>query len=206
MASSSYYLAESLNQDPALLDEYGDFFGDDFLDTVGGMREIEQTKQAQEQGFIPKNLYASVRSSPATPQGVVRKGQEIINTINLFESDARKEQTALLEQAQDTNARANELYANLSKSLEELSARMQRQFEEQSEKARIETEASKTSLEELKAARRRALSGEGLLRETAPARALGIGEIMTSGRAARGGSQRAATSQFLRNPSYRGLK
>ena len=46
-------------------------------------------------------------------------------------------------------------------------------------------EEERKALEE---ANRRAITGEGMIRQTAPSRALGIGEIMTSGRAARGGS------------------
>ena len=200
MASYSYYLAEAFNEDPDFMDEYGDFIDDDMLDNLGGLEEIEQIKQAQEQGFVPKDIGTSVRGAPATSQNIVRRGQEIINTINKFKSDARKQQQDLLDQAENTTKRADELFANLSTSLEELSSRLQSQFEEQSENARLQTEASKKALEELQAARRRALTGEGMIKQTAPARALGIGELMTRGRAARGGSQRAAASEFLRNP------
>ena len=164
------------------------------------MPQVAEIKQAQEQGFVAKDVRAAVSTAPKTSQDVARKGQEIVNTINMFESDARKEQGALLDQAENTTARANELFANLSTSLEALSARLQSQFEEQSENARMQTEASQNALEELNAARRRALTGEGMIKEAAPARALGIGEIMTRGRAVRGGSQRAAASEFLRNP------
>ena len=200
MSSYSYYLAESFNEDPALLDEYGEFLDDYDLDNLGGLPQISEIKQAQEQGFVAKNVGATVSGAATTPADVVRKGQEVVNTINMFESDARKQQTALLEQAENTTARANELFANLSTSLEELSTRLQNQFEEQSANAKRETEASQNALEELNAARRRALTGEGMIKQAAPDRAVGIGELMTRGRASRGGSQRAATSEFLRNP------
>lgn len=200
MASYSYYFAESLSEDPDLLDEYGEFLDDYSLDNLGGLDQIAQQRQAQEQGFVARDVKAAVNRAPATSQDMVRKGQEIVNTINRFSGDAKREQGDLLEQAENTTNRANELYASLATSLEELSARLQSQFEEQSENARLDTEASKNALEELQAARRRALTGEGMIKQAAPARALGIGEIMTQGRATRGGSQRAATSEFLRNP------
>lgn len=200
MASYSYYFAESLNEDPDLLDEYGEFFDDYSLDNLGGLDQIAQQEQAQEQGFVARDVKAAVNRAPATSQDMVRKGQEIVNTINRFSGEATTEQGNLLQQAENTTTRANELYASLATSLEELSARLQSQFEEQSENARLETEASQNALEELQAARRRALTGEGMIKQAAPARALGIGEIMTQGRATRGGSQRAATSEFLRNP------
>ena len=201
MASYSYYIAESFSEDPSLVDEYGNFMDDDFLDTVGGLQEIEQGRQAQEQGFVTPDFRSVITTgADLSREGYIRKTQDILGTINRFSGDARREQQELLTAAQTTTERARSLYDNLAKSLEELGARLQQQFEEQSERVRREEERSRLATQELEEARRRALTGEGMIRQTAPARALGIGEIMTSGKVARGGSQRTAASEFLRNP------
>mgnify|MGYP003964367949 FL=1 len=190
-------------------DEYYllEVFGEDssFLDTVGGLDEIETAKQVAKQYPQRTSLDSLIRRG-SSQDTVISEGKKVLSLIDTFSSEQKKELEKVLTGAKETTDVAGNRLNEVLSSFEGVVNTFNQQLEEQRIRSKEQEELAEKEQRELEAANRRALSGEGLLRETAPARALGIGEIMTSGRAARGGSQRAATSQFLRNPSYRGLK
>jgi len=188
-----YYLLEVLGEDSS------------FLDTVGGLDEIETAKQVAKQYPQRTSLDSLVRRG-SSQDTVISEGKKVLSLIDTFSSEQKKELEKVLTGAKETTDVAGNRLNEVLSSFEGVVNTFNQQLEEQRIRSKEQEELAEKEQRELEAANRRALSGEGLLRETAPARALGIGEIMTSGRAARGGSQRAATSQFLRNPSYRGLK
>ncbi len=188
-----YYLLEVLGEDSS------------FLDTVGGLDEIETAKQVAKQYPQRTSLDSLVRRGSSTDT-VISEGKKILSLINTFSSEQKKELEKVLTGAKETTDVAGNRLNEVLSSFEGVVNTFNQQLEDQRLRSQEQQKLAEKERKDFEDANRRALSGEGLLRETAPARALGIGEIMTSGRAARGGSQRAATSQFLRNSSYRELR
>jgi hypothetical protein len=173
-----------------------------YLDSIGGLDEIRQQQEIVEQGFQSQSFrdYARKGGADMSTASLIRETDITLNKIDQFQRDQDRELSKLLTGAQDTTSQANTRLDELVSSLQLMTEQFNARLEEQRINAQKETEASLEAANELDEARRRALTGEGMIKQVAPARALGIGEIMTQGRAARGGSQRAATSEFLRNP------
>lgn len=180
-----------------VLDEDSSYF-----DTVGGLEEIETARSVSEQFPQQTSLRDFVRTGgeSLTSDNIVREGEQILNLIRNFSSEQQEELLKLLSGAKETTGIAGTRLDDILSSFETVVNTFNEQLEEQRKRSKEQERLAEEERKALEEANRRALSGEGMIRRTAPARALGIGEIMTSGRAARGGSQRAATSEFLRNP------
>jgi hypothetical protein len=173
-----------------------------YLDTVGGLAEIETARLVSEQFPQQTSLREYVRTggSGLSTDSIIGEGEQILSLIRNFSSEQRRELNKLLSGAKETTDIASTRLDDMLTSFEGVVNTFNEQLEEQRKRFREQELLAEEEQKKLEEANRRALTGEGMIRQTAPARALGIGEIMTGGRAARGGSQRAATSEFLRNP------
>ena len=180
-----------------VLDEDSSYF-----DTVGGLAEIETARLVSEQFPQQTSIREYVRTggSGLTTDSIVREGEQILSLIRNFSSEQRRELNKLLSGAEETTDIAGTRLDDILSSFEGVVNTFNEQLEEQRIRSREQQRLAEEEQKALEEANRRALTGEGMIRQTAPARALGIGEIMTRGPVARGGSQRAATSEFLRNP------
>lgn len=173
-----------------------------YLDTVGGLAEIETARLVSEQFPQQTSLREYVRTGGAglTEDSIIREGEQILSLIRNFSSEQRTELNKLLSGAKETTDIAGTRLDEILSSFETVVNTFNEQLEEQRIRSREQERLAEEEQKALEEANRRALTGEGMIRQTAPARALGIGEIMTSGKVARGGSQRTAASEFLRNP------
>lgn len=180
-----------------ILDEDSSYF-----DTVGGLAEIETARLVSEQFPQSTSIREFVRTGGAglSTDSIVREGEQILNLIRNFSSEQRRELNRLLSGAEETTDIAGSRLDDILTSFEGVVNTFNEQLEEQRIRSREQERLAEEEQKALEEANRRALTGEGLIKEAAPARALDIGELMTRGVAARGGSIRTATSEFLRNP------